>query len=271
LVGGSWSLIASELGSTDSIVYLPVAHKPVLEPQIIFFTADVDVADPGDTIELAWETADATAVTIYHLLPTGQLGTFWNVAASGTMTYSIGTGERNWTVFALYAANEFFPAVNATVTVILNCPYPWFFAPAPDICAQDAVITGAGAEQHFEHGTMIWVGAEDRIYVLFEDDMYTTKWSAYTDEWDEGDPVDDPDIHPPPGFYQPQRGFGLVWRDQPLVRDRLGWAVDTEMGYETAVQRTSYGRYNDIYIRALDGNIWRLLPESSGWEKIIPE
>jgi hypothetical protein len=82
------------------------------------------------------------------------------------------------------------------------------------------------------------------------------------------DPESDPSIEPPPGRYQPIRGFGMVWREQPGVRDRLGWAVEPETGYETAIQRTSYVRYNHTYIRARDGGVWRLGPERSEWEHL---
>jgi len=63
------------------------------------------------------------------------------------------------------------------------------------------------------------------------------------------------------------RGFGLLWREEPGIRDRLGWAIDNESAYETALQRTSYAKYNVTYIRAADGDIWRLQPELSGWQK----
>jgi hypothetical protein len=33
------------------------------------------------------------------------------------------------------------------------------------------------------------------------------------------------------------------------------------------VQGTSRPKYNDTFIRALDGKVWKLLPWSSGWEK----
>ena len=118
---------------------------------------------------------------------------------------------------------------------------------------------------------MIWVGEEDRIYVLYDDTIYTDGWNAFTDEWQEGDPVDDPTIVPPPGFYQPQRGFGLIWREQPMVRERLGWAVAPEAGGDTAVQRTSYYKYNHTYLKALDNNVWHLFPERSDWEKLVPD
>jgi len=76
---------------------------------------------------------------------------------------------------------------------------------------------------------------------------------------------------PPPGLYQPVRGFGLVWRQYSQVRSRLGWAVDEETGFSTTIQRTTRYKYNSIYLRALDGNVWHLEPELSGWEKIIVE
>jgi hypothetical protein len=152
----------------------------------------------------------------------------------------------------------------------LNCPYGWLFAPEPPICAQDAPLISTASEQQFEHGTMIWVAEEDRIYVLYDDAIFSPKWSNFVDDWNPGDPIDDPTIQPPPGFLQPQRGFGLVWREQPQVRDRLGWALAPEAGYTTAVQRTSYSRYNETYILALDEDIWLLKPEQSGWEKFTP-
>ena len=67
---------------------------------------------------------------------------------------------------------------------------------------------------------------------------------------------------------QPVRGFGLVWREMSDVRDRLGWALDAEVSYPTAVQRTSRFKYNETYVKALDGGVWVLEPEGSKWHHI---
>lgn len=254
----------------DSLLYLPLIAAPPQPPKIISFTANVPIADPGETITLSWETRHATTVTLYHLFG-GVLGEFWNVEASGQITYAISSSSRNSESFALYADNDDFPYESASLTVPLTCPFTWFFAPAPDVCPQEAALLSASAEQAFEDGIMIWVEAEDRIYVLFDDTIYTDGWNAYEDTWEEGDPVDDPSLDPPPGLYQPQRGFGLVWREQPMVRDRLGWALAPEVGGDTAVQRTSYFKYNHYYLKALDNNVWHLFPERSDWEKIVPD
>lgn len=263
-----WALPAKQ--SLDHFVYLPIISNPFPTPQILYFESNVTVADPGDTIELSWATENAISVTLYHMMPSGQFGEFWNVAVTGTMTYTISESARNIERFMLFAGSEGLPWAGVGVEIILNCPFPWFFAPAPDICAQNAALISPAAEQQFEHGWMIWVEEEDFIYVLYDDDLFYPKWQIYLDEWDPGEPISDTTIIPPPGLFQPLRGFGQVWREQLNVRDRLGWAVVTESGYETAVQHTSYSRYNHIYIRALDNDIWNLLPEHSGWEKFTP-
>jgi hypothetical protein len=254
----------------DTALYLPLVTAPVLPPQVITFTANVPIADPGETITLSWETRNAVSTTLYHLIG-GVFGLYWDVPPTGSMTYTINSGTRNYETFALFAtaADHTFDA--ATLTLPLTCPFTWFFGPAPDTCPQYGALVSPAAEQRFEGGIMIWVGEEDYIYVLFDDTQWTDGWAVFTDEWEEGDPIDDPSLVPPSGFYQPQRGFGLVWREQPNIRDRLGWALAPESGGETAVQRTSYYKYNHTYLKALDNTVWHLLPERSDWEKLVPD
>ena len=225
------------------------------------------MADPGDTITLEWTTTDAVQVGLYRLLGTGQLGTFWEVGHNGSFVYDIAEHERNSTRFALAATDAQGVTRMATLSVRLRCTAAWFISSPPDICPTGPALVSAAAEQHFQRGVMIWVEAEDRILVLF-DDGNSPRWKPYRDEWDAGEPVSDPELVPPPGLYQPVRGFGLLWRTEPSVRERLGWAVDQEMAYQTMVQRTSYAKYNSTYVRALDGDVWYLRPEGSRWEKI---
>ena len=240
---------------------------PVSGPVIRYFRADVSEMYPGETITLEWKIEDVNSVTLYHLMPTGQLGSYWEVKPEDSLAYEIASEERNSTDFLLIAVDDAGRKTQASLSVTLLCPDEWFFAQGPDECPASPPITSAAAEQHFERGTMIWVEEQDVIYVLF-DDGSSPQWKVYVDEWDEGDPESDPDLTPPDDRYQPVRGFGLLWREGPGVRDRLGWAVDTEAGFTTSVQRTSRPKYNDIYIRALDGRVWRLWPESSDWAKI---
>jgi hypothetical protein len=238
------------------------------EPTIHIFRANVEVADPGDTITLTWRWSGGQGATLYHLLPTGQLGTdLGNVDPTGALQVTISLDRRNYDSFALFVYDEGGLAAQDTLQIELRCPDEWFFSPAPEICPAGPAIISEGAEEHFERGTMLWVGAEDRIYVLFDDEQHT-RWSAYSDQWDGGEPTVDPDIEPPSGLRQPARGFGLLWREEPSVRERLGWAVDEERGYETAVQHSSHVRYPVLYVRALDGGVWQLGPNGSAWEYV---
>lgn len=253
--------------STPQLIPTPTGTTSA-GPALVFFRANVEEADPGDTIVLEWESVGATKAVLYHVPASGQLPqSGWEVDATGYYTYKIDPGERNVSQFYLVVLDQAERYASAYLTVALRCPDPWFFSPAPDVCPTAPVSSNA-AEQHFERGVMIWVEQEDWIYVLYGDDQFSPKWAAFTDEWDEGEPDQDPSLVPPSGLYQPKRGFGLVWRQHPEVRERLGWAIDQEIGFGTVVQRTTLPKYNSTYVRALDGNVWHLGPERSSWEKI---
>ena len=223
------------------------------------------LAGPGEPITLSWHWSGGERATLYHLLPSNQFGSdYWEVGPTGSLEYTISPQRRNYDSFALLVSDGQGVAARATLEVELRCLDSWFFSPPPEICPYDEPLVGDGAEQHFQRGVMVWVGPEDRIYVLF-DDGQNPYWYAYADEWDEGEPSMDPTISAPSGLQQPVRGFGLVWREESGVRGRLGWAVDQEQGYRTALQRTSHYKYSILYIRALDGGVWELETNWSGW------
>jgi Tol biopolymer transport system component/DNA-binding beta-propeller fold protein YncE len=236
-------------------------------PVIAYLRADPATADPGDTITLEWQYSGGDQAMLYYLLPNGQYSDmYWEAPPAGSVTYTIPVEDRNSESFVLVVYDATGRSTQAELAVPLTCPDTWFFPQAPDECPSSPPIVTEGAEQHFEHGLMLWSKAEDRIYVLFGEGA--TAWSIYTDEWDEGEPESDPSIVPPPGLYQPARGFGLVWREQPGVRERLGWATGTEAGFTMSIQRTSRWEGNVTYISALDGGVWELAPEMSGWRHI---
>jgi hypothetical protein len=253
--------------TSSPVPTLVTTATPHAGPVILYFRADVTEADPGESITLEWQSSGATQAALNYILPSGQYGDFWAVEPSGSMDYAIPAGNRNAERFELAVYDAAGRSARVELRVPLRCPDAWFFSPAPDECPGSAPLFTDGAEQHFERGVMLWNRTEDRVYVL-SDDRPSRDWQSYTDEWDEGEPESDPNIVPPAGLYQPVRGFGLVWREQPGVRERLGWAVDTEAGYPTAIQGTSRFKYNDTYVKALDGGVWHLGPEGSSWRHI---
>jgi hypothetical protein len=113
------------------------------------------------------------------------------------------------------------------------CAYTYFFAPAPEACPMGEPLISAAAEQPFERGFMIWFEATHAIYIFDWDG----RWQQFVDTFVEGQPENDPAISPPPGLYQPVRGFGKVWREHPQVQDQLGWALGRELAYESTFQK----------------------------------
>ncbi|MCD6286825.1 MAG: hypothetical protein J7M39_13015 [Anaerolineae bacterium] len=260
---------------TRTLTPTTTATATAQTPSITYFRASADLADPGDTIELVWESTGATSALLYKLMVSGQLPADGiDIPVSGTYAYTIPPEEQNWVSFLLYAWDDAGGHANATETVRLRCSYGWFFQPPPEDICPTAPLAGAAAEQHFEGGTMIWVEAQDAIYVLVGDptDVATgaTHWNRFEDSWDESLPERDPSLAPPEGRQQPIRGFGLIWRGHPEIQDQLGWATDSETGYTTILQRTTRYKYNAWYLLALDGHIWYLGPERSSWDKLTP-
>ncbi len=106
-------------------------------------------------------------------------------------------------------------------------------------CPTEAHRTLNAATQDFQRGYMVWRGDERLTYVIYEG----TGWESYADRWQDGMPEQDPSYGPPPdGLIQPKRGFGLVWQENPAVRDGLGWALTEERACDQAhVQRFEHG------------------------------
>lgn len=92
------------------------------------------------------------------------------------------------------------------------------FATAPEATRSNAAV------QRFDHGVMVWVEENRRIYAFLD----TGRWFAYEDTFQEDEPESDPSLIPPAGKQQPVRGFGKVWRQHPELRTAIGWALAKE-------------------------------------------
>jgi hypothetical protein len=87
------------------------------------------------------------------------------------------------------------------------------------------------AEQVFENGRMFWIQPRNQIWVLTQTAPGRGIWTIYPDTFTEGEPESDPNIIAPSGRYQPERGFGKLWRTNNEVREKLGWGTTPEFGY----------------------------------------
>lgn len=118
-------------------------------------------------------------------------------------------------------------------------------------------IRSSAALQRFEHGVMVWIAENKRIYAFLDNG----RWFAYEDTFREGEPESDPAFAPPAGKQQPVRSFGKVWRQYPELRAALGWALAKEESATALRQPFEKGEMIgvDTYIFALSGEnegIW---------------
>ncbi len=233
-----------------------------------YFTTDSESVRPGDTVTLFWSVRGANTARIYRLDADGErVAPGWDVRASGKLTVRTRPQDREVARFVLEARTEE-AQVEQVLLIPLRCTEAWFFEPAPDACPSGPPQASLEAEQTFERGRMIWVQAQDRIYVIFEDGR-SPEWARYPDNFEEGDAELDDTIVPPPGLLQPIRGFGLVWRSNPRVRERLGWATSPEVAFDGMFQADALEpSVATFYVRTRDGGILALDAQTRTWEML---
>ena len=79
----------------------------------------------------------------------------------------------------------------------------------------------------------------------------------------------DPSFAPPPGYYQPLRRLGFVWRGNDMVRNRLGLATQPESIYSGFVQSSvTPDGAQTLYASSADGTVLQLLPQGDSWQII---
>jgi hypothetical protein len=104
--------------------------------------------------------------------------------------------------------------------------------------AASSAITWAAWES-FERGYMLWRSDTDHVYVLSLQDGTNPSagtWQLYTEKWPGSDP-DGVGLSPPPGLYEPVRGFGWLWRTYlGGPGSELGWAREEEKGFCANIQ-----------------------------------
>lgn len=124
------------------------------------------------------------------------------------------------------------------------CPTQWFFMfvdgeSDPIGTCPGPVIQVSAVGQDFEGGRAYWYaappGASDprgTVWIIYN----SGDWVTYPDAWQSGEMESDPGITPPSGRYQPVQRIGKVWRENPDVRQRLGWAYTPQQPFTGRMQ-----------------------------------
>jgi hypothetical protein len=127
-------------------------------------------------------------------------------------------------------------------------------------CPEGAAERVYMARQPFQQGQMIWREDLQIIYVLTNDGS----WLSFDDEFEEGQPENDPALTPPQNLLQPVRGFGKLWReDLGGSAAAIGWATAPEAGVNATVQEWD----NGVLITFDLANRFLLLDDGR-WERI---
>jgi hypothetical protein len=260
---------------TEYSVELTIAPLDTLPPPSIgmeinnFRVTAVTLPDNGKQLTFHWNTSGGTSARI--LGGTAQrFQPVWDVALSGEMTVDIAQTLFRDPAMTLELRNEAGEFIAESVVVDWDCTNVYFFTPEPRRCPHPATAVPA-AIQAFENGQMVWlesVEANNRLIVVLYNDG---SLQSFTDTWQEGDPVDDPALEPPQGLFQPVRGFGKVWREQPGVRDKLGWAINLEQAFQATLQAEMVESIPvTSYLQLPDGRILHLPLDVplGNWEQI---
>lgn len=234
--------------------------------EIEYFITNTSDPSASETLTLFWRVNGADSARIFRLNAEDNRVQVWNVPAEGRITVTTRTEDTPPEAARFLLQAEVNDSVAEEILEIpLGCPFVWFFLPPPEGCPTTPPVASFQVEQRFEGGIMVWLEARDEIFVVFNDGD-TPAWINVPDEFEEGLPERDDSLVPPPERLQPVRGFGLVWRDEADVRDRLGWAVEPEVGYDGIIQVSSGGSENEVtYLRLRDGGILTLEAGGEGW------
>ena len=238
-------------------------------PRIEFFTSDSTAAAPGSTVTLYWSTRGAREAVIYQMVR-GVRNRLWNVGPDGSLPVQTSRNDRGSVDFVL-SVGKGTEYTEQTLSVPLACPDTWFFQPPPEACPTGAPQDAQLIEEPFERGRMLYVSTSNQIFALFNDGL-APAWLVLDNKFDLATGQEsDPNFSPPPGYYQPLRRLGFVWRGNDTVRNRLGLATQPEASYNGFTQSsgTATGAQT-LYVSSADGTVLQMLPQGDSWQIITP-
>jgi hypothetical protein len=247
---------------TPFVVNTPVPTSlPGQQLEITRFNVTPLSVERGGTVAVSWQVQGASVITIRVVdAVDNNIHTATDLPAAGSWSFDIPENYDQATVWliATGAAGE---QTTASDTVSVVCSYSYFFQPGPTVCPVGPASEIPAAFQAFEGGYMLWRGDTREIWVLAN-----AGWvQRYTDTWVEGETIDIED--PPSGRYAPERGFGKVWVENPVVRRTLGWALALEQGYTMTMQLSSAvnGLQYTFFTWPVDSRVLQIVGNEWNW------
>ena len=243
-------------------------------PAILSFKVYPTEISPDEPVTLTWATTSTVRASLRRTTALGAGSFEQEVPPSGNLVASSQGAGRHWHDYELTAYNSAGMTITRSLTVRFHCPDSLFFTTTLRLCPNGPAQSSWAAEQVFEGGRMLWLrdgslvgdnyGGQPLIFVLYTSG---NSWELYVDTWNSTEPDSDPAIVPPEGLYQPIRGFGKVWRNNPKVQQQLHWALANEQGFETLYQRVAELDWDNQchYLRTADSQVISLCSRGGVW------
>lgn len=244
-----------------------------------------NITDPGAAVTLRWAFDGASGTICERITPRPLSDTCYvDLPSSGSLEVTVPTEARGAIGYFLYAQTGE-QVEDAMIIVPLSaergCEYEWFFGAAeyefkPLLeCPVSEPTEIRPQAQRFEKGMMLrlegaGLGEEAWLVTLVphEDGGYSLGFQPVVDSWSPGMPEIDPALMPPDGFFQPSKGFGMLWRgeiehlamseSQTLNGEEvLGWATGNVFEYDAFYQcfQGTHGRGLSCLMNGPDGTI----------------
>lgn len=238
--------------------------------RIEFFTSDVLEVEPGGAVTLFWSARNVDAAVIYRLNPDGSRQQVWNVPPDSSLNIQTRRSDRGQLTFLL-SVGEAETYNESQLIIPIRCPIEWFFSPPPDECPNQEAVETTLIEQPFERGRMVYIAERNQIYVLFNDGN-DPAWLSFNSVYNpEVHPESEAGFVPPPGFFQPLRELGLLWRSNDTVRNRLGLGTSEGITYQGFFQTSpASNEREDLFLTAGDNTIINIIPGGRIWQFINP-
>lgn len=215
--------------------------------QIDTFDVSPAQANPGDAVTLHWNAQGDRAT----LCPSSRYTLFTsadciNGPLIGAQSFVIPSDVKgNKTIeFVLTVSGAAASTATQGTSIAMYCELTWFFSDElqAGVCPRELIQTHA-AIQYFERGTMIWLKEPGRYYILENQNVapgdIRLPLSVIVDPLDVTRNTES-SVKPPADLFAPTSGFGLIWRGDVQqsagFRDQLGWALQSEFGYEAKYQ-----------------------------------
>jgi hypothetical protein len=238
---------------------------PTVVPVIVSFTSDLPSVPSGGQTVLRWQTNNSTNTTLETLTASGTVVNSIRVDATGTQAVLLSSNMGSSVIYRLTVKNGR-NTVSKSITVNIQCPYGWFFAPSPPGCPlQPPSPTGAFKYQSFERGIGFYIPTTNNVYILAN---AGNRVNAYPNDWNYA-PL--PTETPPSGLYVPSVEIGNVWinkrwSDGATLQSVVGWATIAQMIYNGTVQQ---GTASDLYIKGPTGTVYKLALAGTGTWSIV--